>query len=67
MDDICESNPDWFNLLTFDKESRKFILTYLKSKNSSSYRCYNKKFRKHYCYCIFFSLSNMFIYFYMLL
>ena len=38
MDDICESNPDWFNLLTFDKESRKFILTYLKSKNSSSYR-----------------------------
>ena len=38
MDDICESNEDWFNLLTFDKQSRQFILTYLKSKNISKYR-----------------------------
>ncbi len=38
MDEICETNPDWFNLLTFDKETRQFILTYLKSKNISPYR-----------------------------
>lgn len=38
MDDICESNEEWFNLLTFDKQSRQFILTYLKSKNISKYR-----------------------------
>lgn len=38
MDDICESNEVWFNLLTFDKQSRQFVLTYLKSKNKSKYR-----------------------------
>ncbi len=38
MDNICESNEDWFNLLTFDKQSRQFVLTYLKSKNSSKHR-----------------------------
>lgn len=38
MDNICESNEDWFNLLTFDKQSRQFVLTYLKSKNRYKYR-----------------------------
>lgn len=38
MDDICESNENWFNLLTFDKQSRQFVLTYLKAKNISKYR-----------------------------
>lgn len=38
MDDICECNEDWFNLLTFDKQSRQFVLTYLKSKSISKYR-----------------------------
>lgn len=32
MDDICENNEEWFNLLTYDKKSRQFILTYIKSK-----------------------------------
>ena len=38
MDDICECDEDWFNLLTFDKQSRQFVLTYLKSKSISKYR-----------------------------
>lgn len=38
MDDICESNEAWFNLLTFDKKSRQFVLTYLKLKNRAKCR-----------------------------
>ncbi len=38
MDNICESNEDWFNLLTYDKQSKQLVLTYLKSKNKSKYR-----------------------------
>lgn len=32
MDDICESNPDWFNLLVFNKNERGCILEYIRSK-----------------------------------
>lgn len=38
MNDICETNEVWFNLLTFDKQSIQFVLTYLKSKNISKYQ-----------------------------
>jgi len=33
MDDIMDSHPDWFNMLTFNKKENKFILDYIKSKN----------------------------------
>ena len=32
MDDIAESHPDWFNMLTFDKNYNKVILMCIKSK-----------------------------------
>lgn len=32
MDDICESNPDWFNLIVFNKNERGCILEYIRSK-----------------------------------
>ena len=32
MDDIAESHPDWFNMLTFDKNHNKVILMCIKSK-----------------------------------
>ena len=30
MDDISESHPDWFNMLTFDKNHKKVVLMYIK-------------------------------------
>ena len=30
MDDISESHPDWFNMLTFDKNYNKVVLMYIK-------------------------------------
>lgn len=33
MDDIAESHPDWFNMLTFDRNCNKAILMYIKSKS----------------------------------
>lgn len=38
MEDISNSNTDWFNYITFDKNTRKCILTYIKSKAISKYR-----------------------------
>lgn len=38
MDYISENNEDWFNLLTFDRKSNKFILTYIKSRVQASKR-----------------------------
>lgn len=35
MDDIAESHPDWFNMITFDKNCNKAILMYIKSKAKS--------------------------------
>lgn len=37
MDDICEANLDWFNLLASNKSFRQSVITYLKSKNASKY------------------------------
>ena len=38
MDYISENEPDWFNMLTFDRKENKFILEYIKSKAISKYR-----------------------------
>ena len=38
MEDISENNTDWFNYITFDREIKKCILTYIKSKAISKYR-----------------------------
>ncbi|MGN1379241.1 MAG: hypothetical protein ACI4XR_02460 [Bacilli bacterium] len=38
MDYISENEPDWFNMLTFDRKKNKFILEYIKSKAISKYR-----------------------------
>lgn len=35
---ISENEPDWFNMLTFDRKENKFILEYIKSKTISKYR-----------------------------
>lgn len=37
MNDICDSHPDWFNMLTFDRKNRQFILIYMKSKARSKH------------------------------
>ena len=38
MDDICEKYPDWFNMITFNKNEKKCILEYIKSSAIAPYR-----------------------------
>lgn len=38
MDYISENNPDWFNMLTFDRKENEFILEYIKLKVMAKYR-----------------------------
>lgn len=38
MDYISENEPDWFNMLIFDKKENKFILEYIKGNVMRKYR-----------------------------
>ena len=33
MDEICETQEEWFNFLTFSRKGKGLLLDYLKSKN----------------------------------